>query len=270
MYGWLPERQLVGLAAIGLACACGGQLAVQGADGGAQQDAAMEVDALDAAEGVPPDAVADESRDRAVVIDAGCSASVLTFEPTNASFAACWTCAKEGCSSQLDVCATDCACNDAIAKSLACTASGGGTIECSMSGLNSVGDPTLTATGACIERGYLQCGCLGELDGGPTPAPDAAPPRASDDASAACSPIGGNMTSGNGECDVAFGESCNGINYQVSCACPLGSCVCFGPASTRVVDFPGCPYCPSTPSIGPTTLAQAFELCGFPVAGGLP
>src|ERR1019366_1436804 len=39
---------------------------------------------------------------------------------------------------------------------------------------------------------------------------------------------------------------------------------CFGP-TTHVISFPGCPYCPDLgAAIGRTTVAQVFDLCGFP------
>lgn len=57
-------------------------------------------------------------------------------------------------------------------------------------------------------------------------------------------------------CETFGQEICGGsTTYQVACACPEGTCACFGP-STTVVSFPGCPSCPS--------LSQAFAACGFP------
>jgi hypothetical protein len=74
-------------------------------------------------------------------------------------------------------------------------------------------------------------------------------------------PAGGAGTggiSGGGQCSVMFSETCGGINFDVSCACPQGTCACFGPTTT-VVPFSGCPVCP-----GPNSQSSVFALCGFP------
>ena len=63
--------------------------------------------------------------------------------------------------------------------------------------------------------------------------------------------------SGDFECESEFTESCGGTMYRIACACPNGTCACFGPSSTHVIDFPVCPDCLMQPS----TLAVA---CGFP------
>jgi hypothetical protein len=66
----------------------------------------------------------------------------------------------------------------------------------------------------------------------------------------------GVATFGQGKCTLGFGETCGGIDYTATCACPQGTCVCFGPSSTQVVSFTDCPSCP-----GP---AQVYKLCGYP------
>jgi hypothetical protein len=250
---------LLGLAAIGLASACGGRsglLAPEGGDGGGQQDAAWSVEVSDSAPSAPTPSVVSGAPDSAIAEDGGCSASLLTYESPSAAFGACWTCAKKECSSQLTACAADCACNDAIARALSCADKGGGTAPCFLSAFDSAGDPTQMAVSACLMMAYNQCSCAIGPNPGPTPTVDAAPPTT-------CTQLGGSGGFGNGQCDNTSGEMCGGINYQVSCACPRGSCVCFGP-TTHVVSFPGCPYCPSDPPVGPTTIAQVFALCGFP------
>jgi hypothetical protein len=50
-------------------------------------------------------------------------------------------------------------------------------------------------------------------------------------------------------------EVCDGVDFQVSCDCPSGNCVCFGP-STHVVNNATCAGCPD--------VRAAFALCGFP------
>jgi hypothetical protein len=94
---------------------------------------------------------------------------------------------------------------------------------------------------------------------GPTPS-DAGAPGIHDAAPSGCilGPGGGGTAGGGGgavSCDVMVQETCAGVNYQVTCACPQGSCACFGPASS-IGSFSGCPTCP--------TVAQAFQSCGFP------
>jgi hypothetical protein len=80
----------------------------------------------------------------------------------------------------------------------------------------------------------------------------------------ACMTVGGGGGIGNGSCEQSFGEFCGSTNYQVDCACPHGSCVCYGP-TTHVVTYPGCPSCPSVqPAVGPGSIAEVFALCGFP------
>lgn len=85
-------------------------------------------------------------------------------------------------------------------------------------------------------------------------------PAATGDASTTCMSIGGGGVLGSGECEQSWGETCNGVNYQVDCSCPRGSCVCFGP-TTHVVAYSGCPTCPGAGS------GSVFALCGFPWGG---
>jgi hypothetical protein len=61
------------------------------------------------------------------------------------------------------------------------------------------------------------------------------------------------------QCYQPWAETCGGIEYAATCACPQGTCVCFGPSSTQVIRLPGCSpplFCPSQ--------AQAYKNCGFP------
>jgi hypothetical protein len=100
------------------------------------------------------------------------------------------------------------------------------------------------------------CGCTMSSS---TPAPtDGAPP-----APTPCMAMGGGGGFGGGQCSLNWSETCSGTSYKVSCSCPEGACVCFGP-TTHVVHYSGCPYCPAIPSVGPTSVADVFTLCGFP------
>lgn len=75
-------------------------------------------------------------------------------------------------------------------------------------------------------------------------------------------------------CTYSWAETCGEALYQVSCSCPEGDCVCFGP-TTHIVSFPGCPHCPEPalggimPSDGATTVADVFARCGFPPWPGI-
>jgi hypothetical protein len=102
----------------------------------------------------------------------------------------------------------------------------------------------------------------GQGPGGSTPPGDAGATANRDAAPIRCAMGGGGGGSAGGgggggpaSCDIMAQETCAGVSYQVSCACPAGSCACFGP-TTSIVSFAGCPTCP--------TIAQAFQACGFP------
>jgi hypothetical protein len=97
----------------------------------------------------------------------------------------------------------------------------------------------------------------------PMPTDDAAPPMVPDAESTACTKSGGGGGGGGGECMTTFSETCGSTNYQVSCACPRGSCVCFGP-TTHVVGFAGCPSCPGFGPNPAITTDDVLALCGFP------
>jgi hypothetical protein len=75
------------------------------------------------------------------------------------------------------------------------------------------------------------------------------------EASTACTPNGRGGGGGHGDCMTWLDETCDGVDYQVSCDCPSGNCVCFGP-STHVISNPSCTGCPN--------VIEAFALCGFP------
>jgi hypothetical protein len=70
-----------------------------------------------------------------------------------------------------------------------------------------------------------------------------------------CTPMNGGGSIGPTECLTTLGEACGDAGYQATCACPQGTCACFGSA-TNVVSFTGCPSCPIA--------EEVFMLCGFP------
>jgi|HubBroStandDraft_1064217.scaffolds.fasta_scaffold14278_5 hypothetical protein len=94
------------------------------------------------------------------------------------------------------------------------------------------------------------------------------------DSSTACSSSGGGGTFGSEECTTMMQETCGSTTYYATCACPEGSCGCVGP-TTRVVNFTGCPYCPTQMPMEPGVFtsfpdgtgipaSEVFALCGFP------
>ena len=260
-------RRLLRFAAIGLAAACGRSDLLQddANSAAAQQDAAL-VGASDSAQPnsgpdnpngnpVPPGTVAPPNNPT-IPEDAGCSASIATYDPTP-SFASCWACVANGCAAELAACAADCACNSLIAGGLACINAGDGSpASCLAPALSAGNDSALSAVATCLVMVNVNCPCSGAVD--------AAPASTSDDGSAACVTMGGSAGGGNGSCTSTLGETCGGTNYQVVCACPQGSCACFGPSS-HVISFAGCPYCPS-PGGGPGNVSsdELFTRCGFP------
>jgi hypothetical protein len=111
------------------------------------------------------------------------------------------------------------------------------------------------------------------IDAEPLDAPSLSPGpfrATTDSAPPGCvpTPVGG--TGGNGgpgSCTITLGEMCGSASYHVTCACPQGTCACLG-ATTKVINFGGCPHCPGDPFMvggsGATTAAEVFALCGFP------
>jgi hypothetical protein len=240
MKGRLSGRGLAGLVAIGLAAACGGNLDLAQRDGGAGQD-------TDAG---PPDGASPGSLLFTGGLpgeDGGCSpaSSAIPSSAKDAPGGSCWGCVAQGCSKQLAACAADCSCNATITGELGCLENKGG--DC-LAPPQASDDDALGAANICIQEASIECGCSGSIP----------------DASAGCTPLGGGGGGGgNGECTSNFGETCGGTNYQVVCACPAASCVCFsGMSVTKTVSFDGCPYCPGGP--GPNSSTDLLALCGFP------
>jgi hypothetical protein len=114
----------------------------------------------------------------------------------------------------------------------------------------------------CAANGECSAGQTCQQTGAPIPMACQAAPT---NASTRCTLDGGSATSVfGGQCATTFSATCGGTTYQATCACPQGTCACFG-ASTHVVAFTGCPFCPGSPdSIGPATMQDIVELCGFP------
>ena len=181
--------------------------------------------------------------------DAGCSTSALTFAPP-ASTAACWSCVRTGCATQLAACAGDCACDATVAGDVSCVNGGANPGACFTPNVGPSTDDALNAIVTCVLEASSECNC------------DSPPP----DASAGCVQTGGGGSGGNGNCTSNFGEMCGNTNYQVVCACPESRCFCFNDADpdagTTVVKFDGCPYCPGGP--GPNSSVDLLSLCGFP------
>jgi hypothetical protein len=95
---------------------------------------------------------------------------------------------------------------------------------------------------------------------------DAADAMAAEAGPVLCKRSGGGAV-GTAACTVTYGEICGETNYQISCSCPRGSCVCFGP-TTHVVDYMECPSCGFGPNRDPATRQaitdRVFAACGFP------
>jgi|HubBroStandDraft_6_1064221.scaffolds.fasta_scaffold80262_3 hypothetical protein len=160
---------IASIVTLGMAIGCGGSIDSSSAnartgDGGTEGrvplDATTLVGLQDAAEDTPQSASAPSS-DSAAVSDAGCppTESILTCEPA-ASFAPCWTCGKQTCSSQLTACGQDASCNAAIAGALSCVAEGGAPEQCFTFAFMQSNDTALGASEACLVMAYTRCGCM--------------------------------------------------------------------------------------------------------------
>ena len=241
----------IALASAALALACGGSLDSLDGDGGAKGSASGGArDAAGAgsdATSPPPTGTFGKPSPSGTGTGTGtgtvgCSTNIMAL---GAELGACWGCAAKGCASQLSACEADCPCHTAVAQALECVSNGGSALPCFMPIL-STSDPALSAFGTCLLQASGECNC--SLNPGSTD--DAGAPPTSGDDAMACTPSGGGGTTGNGSCSSTVEETCGGNDYQVVCSCPRGSCVCFGPSTTTVVSFDGCPYCPG---LGPGT-----------------
>jgi len=196
---------------------------------------------------------ADSSESDDPTADADCLSSVLTFDPSGATFQACWSCAKNVCASQLAACAADCTCNSTVASALACVQDGLSVETCFQATFGSTSDTVEASVEACLlQQAYSACNCAAvlETEGGASREPDAA---------TTIGPAPGMTLPGIGNvCFSIWGGTSGSTPYQVTCTCPDATCTCFGP-TTHVVTYPGCPRC--SPTIGG---AELFALCGFP------
>jgi hypothetical protein len=61
-------------------------------------------------------------------------------------------------------------------------------------------------------------------------------------------------------CAIMWQETCDGMPYYATCACPQGTCSCVGQTTTVVNNFSyqGCANCYEVPP------SDIFALCGFP------
>jgi hypothetical protein len=67
-----------------------------------------------------------------------------------------WGCFQQACSSQLDACAADCNCNNAIVTALACVATGGSMFSCFSSAAST--NANAQAVGICLLGASGTCG----------------------------------------------------------------------------------------------------------------
>jgi hypothetical protein len=269
-----PLRRLCGLAMLGLAAACGGNLSTGPGDGGAGAGSTEDAAQGGGTPGSSPGESSGGSSSgggssgggfsssgssggppgfpiETIADDGGCApdANIVTHQSPNPESQACWACVSKGCATQLTACANDCACNAAVASVEECVDQGDPNQCLAPLPLGDQSDETLATTSNCLMMASFECSCGDNL-------PDASDPG--------CTQTGGGGSGGNGECSSNFGETCGGVNYQVICACPEGSCVCFSQSSsTKVVTFNGCPYCPGG-AAGGQTANDLYDLCGFP------
>jgi len=194
-------------------------------------------------------------------------------------------CGTTTCDAATEICCTPANIPGAPTQMLACTAPGscsyGGGLSCSSAASCDAGEVCCfmanNANGALEAGGVATCrtACMagdtqlcttstecpsGETcqeTGGPLPQVCQLAPS-----SAGCvltfSPQGATSSSP-GECTVELNATCGNNAYQASCACPEGTCACFG-SLTSVIHFEGCPFCPG--SEGVTSAAEVFALCG--------
>jgi hypothetical protein len=257
-------RRLLGLAAIGLAAACGGTVTTEKSDGGAAQAQGSSGAAHAGSNGASLGGssggltgsagssggtfIGSSSSGPSEDTDGGCGANILQFTPTG-GMDACWSCVSKACAMQLTACSTDCQCNAAIGGALHCAGSGSDAPGCFTSALMNANDDQAQAmAAACVLNSGAACNCLG-----PAPTP----------ADGGCVQTGGGSSGGNGQCTSDFSETCGSRSYQVVCACPQGSCACFGPSSTTAISYAGCPDCPGI-GIDSTTSDDLLTRCGFP------
>lgn len=171
---------IVSLISASVVTGCGGVIgsssssAKAGDGGGVEASAPLDATnstglSSDASGGDAPQGSQGFSFDGATVPDGGCSPteSILTCQPA-ASFAACWTCGKHTCASQLTACAQDPACNAAIAGALNCVDEGGAAEQCFPFVFMSADDAGLSALQSCLTLAYTQCSCM--MSQGSTPA----------------------------------------------------------------------------------------------------
>lgn len=254
----------MGLAAIGLAAACGGAT-IDPSDGGGRpstaggSSGAAHHGAGSASSGGSSGGFAESSGSSGGTQvfgsssgsagegdDSGCSANLLATMAAGPS-GACWPCVAKACATQLTACSGDCQCNAAISGALQCASNGGEPVGCITSASGSSNDLAQKTAGCILDTGGA-CDCLGAA---PVPA------------DGGCVQTGGGSSGGNNQCTADISETCGSTNYQVVCACPQGSCACFGESSTTSISYDGCPTCPGI-GIDSTTMTDLLTRCGFP------
>jgi hypothetical protein len=290
------DRSFLGLAAIAVALACGGRtqpgdLSLEAAEAGAGGAAIGSGSASPAASGgsprpsglgssagpggavspggsgpppsvTPPGSGPSAGATSPIIQgtpgDAGCPPASWSAPPP---FGVCWNCVARACSDQLTACAADCACSQSLAKALACENASVPLPQCfGPIAMGGGGDPSIVSVAMCLLSASANCACPSGGPGVTRPGTPACPGAGGGGFGAG----GGGAGGGTGSCTAETSEACGGVSYQVVCSCPQAACVCFG-ASTTIVSFPGCPFCPTAgPGPGSYTLRDALALCGFP------
>jgi hypothetical protein len=74
-------------------------------------------------------------------------------------------------------------------------------------------------------------------------------------------PGGGGVAGPTPACTIIWEETCDGMPYYATCACPQGTCSCVGQTTTVVNNFndPGC-----ADDCTAVSASAVFALCGFP------
>jgi hypothetical protein len=304
--GLMPKRAwtlcLLGLVALGYGSACGGRsgLAVDVASGGQEsENAATDAGITDAAPSFRPPPPVSEPPDSSVppfasggppdssvppftsggpippppppgfgspppsppyTPDGGCGPSILAYKPQDPTFQSCWSCVSPQCTTQVAACASECICNQATARALDCARGGDrSAFPCFGPGnppLPGTPPDTLSTVSTCVLNAADSCGCPRTFGGLPAA-----------DASTGCSlGFSSGGLGGGGECAVNYTKTCGSTNYRAVCACPQANCVCYAGATSKVIPFAGCPYCPGigANAAGPITANDLFVACGFP------
>jgi len=161
---WLLGGAATAAIAATIASGCGGSTS----GGGGGKDSGP--DAAPTPEASAPEAAAEAGLDAgsACTIDADLTQLDETdaeIGDSGATDIGCYTCIKVNCGAQLSACNTDCACNNAVVKYLACFQGGGSIVTCGAAlatGGGSSGLPLAICTAGSAFPGGSGPGCLHE------------------------------------------------------------------------------------------------------------